>query len=149
MSITITEYAQLWKIANGGLALLDDPISVRLVTSGYIFSAAHTMWDNGANDATDPSYNEVAAGGGYATGGIVLTGATATNTVITYNDATWPGLTKTFRAGIGVANGTYAGIINPLLFYLLFDSTPADITVAGLDYSILWDDANGLFYKPA
>ena len=149
MASSITAYDHLWKLLlTGGLDLDTSEIRVRLVTSGYTFNAAHTLWDNSANDSTDPSHNEVSNGDGYATGGIQLTGASVTNSVIDYSDVTWTGLTKTFRAAIGVGVGTFGGVVNPVMFYILLDTTPADIVSTGSDYSILWNATDGLFYRP-
>lgn len=149
MASSITAYDHLWKLTKtSGLDLDTSPISVRLVTSGYVFSAAHTLWDNGLSDSTNPKYNEVAAGNGYTAGGIVLSGAVATNSKIDYADLTWFNLTKTFRAAVGVANGTFGGLVNPVLFYYLPDSTPADTASIGSNWVILWSDINGLFYRP-
>jgi hypothetical protein len=150
MASSITAYTHLWKlVTTGGLDLDTAEIRVRLVTSSYTFSAAHTLWDNGANDATDPSYSEATDGNGYTTGGIQLTGASATTSKVDYADITWAALTKTFRGAVGVAIGTFGGVTNPVLFYLLPDTTPADIVSNGSDYSILWNATDGLFYKPA
>ena len=150
MASSITAYTQLWALVTaGGLDLDTDEIRVRLVTSGYTFSAAHTTWDNGADDATDPSFSEASDGNGYTTGGIELAVASATASKVDYDDITWSALTKTFRAAIGVAIGTFGGVVNPVLFYYLPDSTPADIVSSGSDWSIQWDATNGLFYKPA
>jgi len=150
MASSITAYDHLWKLLlTGGLDLDTSEIRIRLVTSGYTFSAAHTLWDNGANNATDPSYSEASNGSGYTTGGIALASPIVTNSVITYNDITWASLTKTFRAAVGVGIGTFGGVVNPLLFYLLPDSTPNDVVSNGSDYSILWNDTDGLFYRPA
>lgn len=148
MAASIAKYDHLDKLVWGGLDLLSDTIQIRLVGSGYTFSASHTQWDNGANDATDPSFNEVSAGGGYSTNGVTLSGASASNDRVTYDDAYWASLTKTFRYAIGVAVGTFGGVVNPVLFCILPDSTPADTTVGGTDYSLLWDDTDGLFYRP-
>ena len=148
MATTITWYDHAWKLITNGLNLQTADISVRLVTSSYTFSAAHTLWDNSANDATDPSYNEVANGDGYTTGGVILTNPVADNDSITYDDVVWTSLTKTFRHVIGVANGTVGGLSNPLLFRLLPDDTPADVISSGSNYSILWNDTDGLFYRP-
>ena len=65
-------------MTTGGLDLDPDEIRVRLVTSGYTFSAAHIRWDNGSDDATDPSFSEASNGFGYITGGIDLVVASAT-----------------------------------------------------------------------
>lgn len=149
MATSITPYDHLWKLVTAaGLNLATAQIRIRLVTSGYVFDAAHRFWDPGTDNEADPSFHECAAGGGYTTGGVQLAGAVVTNARIDYNDVTWPSLTKTFRAAVGVAIGTYDGIVNPVLFYLLPDTTPADVVSNGSDYSILWNDADGLFYRP-
>jgi len=150
MASSITAYDHLWKLLlTGGLDMDTSEIRIRLVTSGYTFSAAHTQWDNGANDATDPSYSEVSTGDGYTTGGIQLTGSVVTNSVIDFSDITWTGLTKTFRAAVGVGVGTFGGVVNPVLFYILLDTAPADIVSTGSDYSLQWNATDGLVYRPA
>ena len=150
MASSITAYDHLWKlVTTGGLDLDTSEIRIRLVTSSYTFSTAHTLWDNSANDATDPSYNEVANGDGYTTGGIQLANPVVTAGNIDYDDVTWTALTKTFRAGIGVGIGTFGGVVNPVLFRILFDTTPADIVSTGSNFSIQWNATNKLFYQPA
>jgi hypothetical protein len=149
MASTITAYDHLWSlITQKGLDLATDEIRVRLVTSGYTFSAAHTAWDNGANDATDPSYSEASNGNGYTTGGIELVNPVGDADSLTFDDIVWSALTKTFRYAVGVAIGTFGSVTNPVLFCILPDSTPADVVSNGSDYSILWNDADGLFYRP-
>jgi hypothetical protein len=49
---------------------------------------------------------------------------------------------------IGVANGTHLSMTDPLLFRLLPDDAPADVISNGSNYSILWNDTDGLFYRP-
>lgn len=149
MASTIEFYDHAWKLITNGVNLQTATLSIRLVTSSYTFNAAHTVWDNGADDATDPSFNEAAAGSGYSTGGVILTGMVADNDSIVFDDVTWTALTKTFRHVIGVVNGTVGALTNPLLFRLLPDSAPADVISNGSNYSILWDDTDGLFYRPA
>jgi hypothetical protein len=41
-------------------ALASETVQVMLVTSSYTPNADHDFVDNGANDATDPSFNEIA-----------------------------------------------------------------------------------------
>jgi hypothetical protein len=130
-----------------------------LVTSGYAptltespsgsgrYYIPGTAWDTGANNASDPSYSEVSNGDGYTTGGITLTGASATNDIVDYADITWASLTMTFRGAVCVAIGTCGGIVDPVLWYMLPDSTPADIVSNGSDYSILWHATDGLFKR--
>lgn len=148
MASSITEYTHLWKlIATGGLDLDTSQIDVRLVTSGYTFDAAHTQWDNGANDSTDPSFNET-TGTGYTAGGKTLTSPVVTATTIGYADLTWTSLTATFRQAIAVGVGTFGGVTNPVLFRILLDTTPADIVITSSTYEIIWNSVDKLFYKP-
>jgi hypothetical protein len=148
MASSITLYDHVWKlVTTGGLDLDTSTLKIRLVTSGYTFSAAHTAWDNGANNSTDPSFNEVANGSGYTTGGATLSSPAATNSNIDYADVTFSALTKTFRAAICVAVGTFGGVVDPLIFYLLCDTSPADIISNGSDYVIAWNETDKLFYK--
>lgn len=150
MASAIFTYDHLWKlVATGGLDLDSSEIRVRLVASGYLFNTAHTQWDNGANNATDPSYNEVSNGNGYTTGGIQLTSPVVTNSKITYADLVWSALTKTFRAAVGVGVGTFGGVVDPVLFYYLPDSTPADVVSTGSNYAIRWSTTDGLIYRPS
>lgn len=149
MASSITPYDQLWKLTTNGLNLQTATLKVRLVTSSYTFSAAHTAWDNGANNSTDPSFNEVATGSGYTTGGITLANVVISAANLKYDNVTWSTLTKTFRAAIIVAIGTYGSVTDPVLAYLLPDSTPADIVSNGSDYSVIWNATDGLFYRPA
>lgn len=149
MASSISLYTHAWKLLMGPVDVLSSTLSVRLVTSGYVFNAAHTQWDNGANDATDPSYNEVAAGSGYSTGGATLSGKATTNSVFSASDVTWSSLTKTFRGALIVANGTFGGVVNPVLAYILFDTTPANIVSTGSDFTVAWHDTDGIFYLPS
>jgi hypothetical protein len=149
MATTIEFYDHAWKLITNGVNLQTASISVRLVTSSYTFSAAHTVWDNGANDATDPSFNEASNGSGYTTGGVILTGVVADNDSITFDDVVWTSLTKTFRHVVGVVNGTVGALTDPLLFRILPDNAPADVISSGSNYSLFWDDTDGLFYRPA
>ena len=148
MATTIQWYGHYWDMVTKGLALQYADISVRLVTSGYVFDPAHTLWDNGADNATDPSHNEVSDGDGYTAGGQLLENMVKTDDVITYGDVVWEGLDKTFRGVVGVYEGEFDGKTDPLLFYLLPDSTPADIVSIGSPYMIRWHPTDGLFYRP-
>lgn len=149
MATTFTAYAHTWKLMNYyGLDLSTATLKVRLVTSSYVFSSAHTAWDNGEDDGTDPSYNEVATGDGYTTGGITLTSPSADNDSIDFADVTWTTLTKTFRGAILVAIGTIGGVVDPVLGYLLPDDTPADVTATAEDCTIAWDATDGLVAQP-
>ena len=142
MATTFTAYDHLWKMLNtGGIDLDTDTLKVALVTSAYTPSGAHTQW-------SDVSANEVANGAGYTIGGIALSGVAVTNVNVDYNDVTWTALTKTFRYAVIYKVGTGNGLTNPLLAYLLLDSTPADVVSAGSNYTIQWNSTDKVFYKP-
>lgn len=143
MATTITAYDHLWKLLNtGGIDLDTDTLKLALVTSSYTPNAAHDEW-------ADVSANEVATGAGYTTGGETLASPVATNSNIDYNDVTWTALTKTFRYAVCYKSGSGGGLTNPLLFYILLDSTPADIVSTGSNYTIQWNSIDKLFYRPA
>ena len=143
MATTITAYDHLWKLLNtGGIDLDTDTLKLALVTSSYTPSTAHDEW-------ADVSANEVATGTGYTTGGVTLTNPAATNSNIDYDDVTWLALTKTFRYAVCYKSGIGGGLTNPLLFYMLLDSTPADIVSTGSNYTIQWNGTDKLFYRPA
>jgi hypothetical protein len=142
MAIVITPYDHLWKVLTTGIVDADtDTLKVALVTSGYTPSIAHTQW-------SDVSANEVANGAGYTTGGATLTGATVTNANIGFSNVAWTALTKTFRYAVCYAAKTAGGLTNPLLFYVLLDSTPADVVSNGSNYTIQWHPTDKVFYRP-
>lgn len=137
MATTISAYNNITNMLGQGLLDLDtDTFKLALVTSSYTFSAAHDEW-------ADASANEVAAGSGYTTGGETLSTPTFTQVSGTQYkwdavDVTWSSLTKTFRAGILYASGTFGAFTNPLIAYILYDDTPADVTVTGVDFVNVW-----------
>jgi hypothetical protein len=142
MAITITPYTQSLKILCGAGDWLTSDVRLALVASGYTFSAAHTLFDNGADDATDPSFSDLTTGGGYTAGGAALTTSIANNK-LDASPVTFTALDKTFRQGIIYINATVDTIAKPLLFRILFDDTPADITIPGVDFAVNWN-ANGI-----
>jgi hypothetical protein len=149
MASSITWYDHSWKLITTGLVDLDtDTLKLALVTSSYTPSTSHTIWDPGTNNAADPSHNEVATGSGYTTGGVTLASPVVTNSNIDYNDVVWTSLTKTFRYAICRKVGTVSGLVDPLLFYILLDTTPADIVSNGSNYTIQWNATDKLFYRP-
>jgi len=142
MAASITAYDGLWKLLlTGGIDLDTDTIKVALVTSGYTPSTAHDEW-------ADVSANEVSNGSGYTTGGKTLTTPTATNSTVDYDDVTWTSLTKTFRYAVIYKSGSGGGLTNPLIAYILLDTTPADIVSSGSNYTIQWHSTNKVFYRP-
>lgn len=142
MAVSATLYDHTWKLLlTGGVDLDTDTIKIALVTSSYTPSTAHTQWSS-------VSSYEVSSGSGYTTGGVTLASPVATNSNIDYADPVWASLTKTFRYGVCYKSGSGGGLTNPLLFYFLFDTTPADIVNTGSNFSIELNATNKLFYKP-
>jgi hypothetical protein len=90
----------------------------------------------------------VATGSGYTTGGATLANPVVTATTIDYDDVVWTSLTKTFRYAVCYKSGSGGGLTNPLLFYILLDTTPADIVSSGSNYTIQWNSTNKVLYKP-
>jgi len=141
MTASINAYDHLWKlVTTSEIDLNTDTLKVALVTSDYTPSTAHTAW-------ADVSANEVSAGVGYTTGGVALANPVVTNSNIDYDDVAWTALSKTFRYAVCYKSGTGGGITNPLLFYILCDTTPADVVVTGSNWSIVWNSAYKLFYR--
>jgi hypothetical protein len=95
----------------GTIDLNTDTLKLMLVTPGYVYDPDHTVIDNGANNATDPSYNEIVATnytGGFGGGGrktATITGNlvdTATNKAfLTIADLTWSSLGGASNATVG------------------------------------------------
>ncbi len=127
-------------IADGTIDLDSANVYLALVTSSYTKSLANTIW-------SDISTNEVATGSGYTTGGAALASndVTYSGTTATFDaaDVTWTSLTKTFRFGILYINATVNSIVKPLIGVILFDSTPANVTVGGVDFTVNWN-ASGI-----
>lgn len=114
-----------------------DTFTLRLLNSSYTFSAAHTVW-------TSCSSAEVANGSGYTTGGLTLT-CSSTNSLIKASDALWTSVTKTFRSGVIVRNGTANGLTDALVCHFLWNDSSGgtDIILDGIDFLVRLND--GLF----
>lgn len=141
MATTITAYDHLWKLTKIGAVDLDtDTLRLALVTNAYTPSTAHTQW-------SDVSTYEVATGSGYTTNGEAIATPVVTNTSIDYDDVQWLSLIKTFFYAVCYKDGSGGGLTNPLLFYIIPDTT-GDIVSAGSNYTIQWNSVNHLFYKP-
>ena len=139
-------------IGGGVIDLKTDTIKLMLVTSDYVFDAAHAVLAD-VQASPDPEVAAVASpNNGYTSGGAVLSGQTylATDSpaqsMFDANDVTWEALTATFRHSILYAAKTIGSpeIVNPLIACITFDTTPADIVVNGVDYVVQWNAA-GIF----
>ena len=83
MAVTIQNYNQFLEILGDGTLDMDThSFKAALMTSGFTFNAANTIWAN-------VSANELAGGNGYTTGGLTLTSVTWTETSgeVTFNFA--------------------------------------------------------------
>jgi hypothetical protein len=156
MASSLTLYNKfLQYIMDGTLDLNSNTIKLALVTSDYTPDPTHDVL---ADVLSSPS-PEVEAiespSNGYTAGG-----ATVGNPAVTFtdspikgkfdaDDAVWTGLTATFRYGILYASGTLNGVVNPLIGYILFDTTPADVVISGVDYTVQWNSSGIINLAPA
>lgn len=146
MAATATPYNHLWLcLLDGTIAPVTDTIKLMLVSSAYTPDAEH-------DELADVSAAEI-TGTGYTAGGHTLAGVTAarsgTLATLDATDLTLSGLTATFRRGILYAAVTRNGKTNPIIGHVLFDSTPADVIVAGIDYTVVWSSSGVLTLGPA
>ena len=146
MAASFTLYSSARQfILDGTIDLLVDTLKVMLVTSSYTPDLAH---DEIADITSSPT-NEVSSGSGYTTGGETLTGKTITHTdspsVGTFDaeNVVWTSLTKVFRYGVLYASKSISPYVNPLIGYILFDATPADIDLTASNFTIQWN-ASGI-----
>jgi hypothetical protein len=121
-------------LGTGNLPWGTDTLKLALLDSSYAFNAEHVAF-------ADVAAAEI-SGTGYTSGGFALSNLTRPRTagvVLLSADAlTITGLTATFRSGVVYADATRGGVVQPLLKYLLFDASPADIVLAGEDYPLQW-----------
>ena len=139
-------------MGNGVINLESDTFKLMLLTSAYTPNLAHTILAD-VQASPDPEVVAVASpDNGYHAGGETLTGVTWTNTVSPAQamfdalDVLWTLLDATFRYGLIYAlksTGSPA-IVNPLLAYILFNTTPADVVVAGVNYEVRYT-SSGIF----
>jgi len=138
-------------LLDGTIDLDTDTIKVALVTSAYTPLATHDVLAD-VMASPDPEVVAIASpSNGYTDGGAALSGAAVTFTdspsagKFDADDLTWSALTATFRYGIVYAEKSVGSpaIVNPLIGYILFNDTPADISVAGVDFTIQWS-ASGI-----
>jgi hypothetical protein len=143
MAVINTPYAHTLKILCGAGDWLANDVKLALLDSDYVFNAAHTEFDNGEEDATDPSYHELADGDGYTAGGELLDTSIENNKLIAdpfdflFTEAT------VFRQGVVYIDGTVDTVAKPLLFHILFDDTDGGTDVswpADVDFPVIWSD---------
>lgn len=127
-------------IASGLIDLDSHTFKLALVTSSYSFNAAHAEYA----DIT----NELPTGLGYTAGGATLTSVTWNQSagVAAFDaaDVSWTasGGSLVFRRGI-LYDDTASG--KPLVGAILFNNTPADVTVTdGNTFYVQWN-STGVF----
>lgn len=145
MAATTTIYNSLFGyILDGTVDIMTDDIMVALVSSAYTPDAEHDEW-------ADASGSEI-TGTGYTAGGASLSGKAVSRTgaaaKFTADSTVFAGLSATFRRAILYAAVTRNGKTNPLIAHVLIDSTPADVTVAGIDYAVAWPSTGILTLQP-
>lgn len=138
-------------IFDGTIDPVNDTIKLLLVTNQYIPDDSHDVLAD-VLASPSPEVEAIASpSNGYTQGGKALTGNLASNTdspsagKFDADDVTWEALTATFRYGILYAEKSVGSpaIVNPLIGYILYDTAPADITVAGVDWINQWSP-NGI-----
>lgn len=150
MSQVMFQYYEACLNRNRGVInLATDPFKLALLANTYTPDFdLHTVW-------ADVSAHEIADGDGYTAGGASLAGQTLTRsdwkTTFDANDIIFTNLTKTFRYGVLYVNDTkvFGGsIVKPLYAYILFDDTPADIVLNGVDYRVQWSSLGISIFGP-
>jgi hypothetical protein len=148
MASSITLFNKLTEhLAKGIINLETDTIKLALLTSSWTPDATLDVL---GDILVSPSPE--ATGSGYSQGGSALASQTVTltdspaKTVFDAADLTFSALTATFRYGILYANKSTGSpaIVDPLIAYILFDTSPADIVVSGVDWKVQWNAA-GIF----
>jgi hypothetical protein len=117
-------------LGNGTFDMDGNTFKAALFTSSASLSA-------GTGEVFGDLTNEVANGNGYTSGGVSLTSPTfnqssGTAAFKTGNNPSWTGSGSGFAARYMVlyASGTLNGKANPLVGFLLLDSSPADVSFA-------------------
>lgn len=128
MAVTQTLYScQAENMARSTVDMDTDTGLVMLLSSTYTPSTTTHV------KLADVSANEIAAGNGYTAGGVLVTlGVTRVGalTTITCTDAVWVaagGNIPAWRYAVIYIPVTRNGVVNPLVSYILGDTTPADI----------------------
>ncbi len=145
MAASITFYQSFREyMADGTIDLDTDTFKVLLTASTYTPSAsAHTV----KADVT----NELSTANGYTSGGATLASVTWNRSAgtVTFDaaDTTWTasGGSIVARYAVLYKSGTANTITDPLIAYILLDTTPADVTTTtGNTLTLQWN-ASGIF----
>jgi hypothetical protein len=107
-----------------------------------------TWTEQGVNFAA----NEV-VGTAYTDKGVTLAGKTMSYSGLTAkfdaDDVAWDASTITARIAVLWKDGTANGIVNPQIQMILLDDHPADVQSISSQFSILWNNAGIINWKPS
>ena len=147
MATTATVFNHIAGILGNALSDLDAATwKLALVASAYTQDLTDTAW-------ADISASEVATGAGYTTGGETLTTVSSSTTAgvwsLAADDVPWTALTKDFRWGVLYISGTVNSITNPVVALILFDDSPADVSLTSVNYTVVWTGGNVLQIQAA
>jgi len=122
-------------------------------TDGDTVSDDTATWEEYGGDLADVdvwadvSGNEVATGDGYTTGGTALGNLAVTHAgnegVWDAADVTWTAFTKTMLYAFFYASKTFGTYTNPVIGYILLDTTMIAVSVSGVDFTITFS-ASGI-----
>ncbi len=126
------------KIHNSTLDLDADVLKVALVLSTYTPAGTHTTW-------ASISSNEHAAGSGYTTGGVAVTGSLADASGTTTFDITEPQWTASGGSIVFRYAVLYDSTTGDLIAYTLADNTPANVTVTDTNVLTIQTPATGVY----
>lgn len=135
MAVQVFKFAHTTELfVAHGLNWLSDNFSLHLLDSGYSFNDAHTEFAQlSGNEVVDGSYSSEQ-----------LANKSSTVEGLFADPVVFTSLNATFRYGVLVANGVFDSKTDPPLVLILFDDTPADISVPAVDYTVPWN-TNGVF----
>ena len=139
-------YVPFWEsLAEARISLLADSIKVSLHTSLYVPSQDNHKFKS---DLT----TEVASGGGYTTGGVVLTGKTFVKDPVTNryifdcDDPTWASATITAAFAVFYDNTPATDATRPLIGYIDFGGNQASAAPSSF---VIIVPSTGAFYIQA
>lgn len=143
MAASFTLYRKFRKYAyDGTIDLKTDSIRLMLVTADYVPSIGHNVLQD---VKASPSYEvPQTKDSGYRLGGAYLTGRTIKKTTPPFcrsfmaNPVTWPYLTAIFRYGILYAEKSIGSIVNPLIGFIIFDTSPDDVRLTRKRFVVRW-----------
>jgi len=132
MSEVITRYQHAIKaLMNGTVDWSGDTIKLALLSNAYTPSESHTEF-------SQVSGSELTADNGYTSGGEALANKTIENEGLFADPVIFPTLTKNFRFGVLYKVGLANGLTDPLLAYILWDSTNIDRVISGVPFGVYW-----------